>query len=266
MHCLGIVADAWVRVKEARLRRRGWSLPLLPLLLVVSACGGGGERGRPASDPELTVYAAASLAEVFPKIDSRARFSFAGSDELAAQIREGAPADVYAAASATDPRELEDAGVVEEPVAFASNRLVLIVPSRNLAGIEHVEDVRRRGTKLVLAAEGVPAGDYARTVLETLELSDALENVVSNEADVKGVLGKVALGEADAGFVYATDAAAAGDEVRVVELPAGAQPPIEYQIAVVAASERKAAAEAFIRKLLGAEGRKTLAAAGFVPP
>ena len=179
-----------------------------------------------ASGGPLDVYAAASLAEVFPQIDPDARFSFAGSDELATQIREGAPADVYAAASSKYPQELFDEGLVEEPVTFASNRLVLIVPRGNPAG----DRERRRtccepGTRLVVAAEGVPVGDYTRTVLETLGLSAALDNVVSNEDDVKGVAGKVALGEADAGFVYATDVMPVREAVRVIELPEGSQPP-----------------------------------------
>jgi len=237
--------------------------------VILAACGGGGDREDQASagsDRPLTVYAAASLTEVFPQIDPNARFNFAGSDELATQIREGAPADVYAAANAKYPRQLYDEGVVEKPVVFASNRLILIVPKGNPAAIERVQDLRKPGTKLVVAAEGVPVGDYTREVLRTLELSDALENVVSNEDDVKGVAGKVALGEADAGFVYATDATPVRDKVRVIELPAGSQPPIEYELAVVAASENKQAADAFVKRVLGARGRDALAAAGFVVP
>ena len=151
-------------------------------------------------------------------------------------------------------------------MTFASNRLVLVVPRGNPAAIESVEDVLRPGTRLVIAAEGVPAGDYTRTVLETLGLSAALENVVSNEDDVKGVAGKVALGEADAGFVYATDVAPVEGQVRVFELPEGSQPPIEYQVAVVASTDDKDAARAFIERLRSDEGRSTLEAAGFVVP
>ena len=200
----------------------------------MGGCGGDHEEDKP-----LDVYAAASLAEVFPQIDPDARFSFAGSDELATQIREGAPADVYAAATSKYPQELFEAGLVEEPVTFASNRLVLIVPRGNPAAIESVEDILQRGTRLVVAAEGVPVGDYTRAFLETLGLSAALDNVVSNEDDVKGVAGKVALGEADAGFVYATDVTPVADRVLAIELPDDAQPPIEYQVAVVAESADK---------------------------
>jgi molybdate transport system substrate-binding protein len=230
------------------------------LLGLLTGCGGG------ESDEPLGVYAAASLAEVLPRIDPDARFSFAGSDELATQIREGAPADVYASASSKYPQELHEEGLVEEPVTFASNRLVLIVPRDNPKAIESAEDVLARGTRLVIAAEGVPVGDYTRDALETLGLSAALGNVVSNEDDVKGVASKVAVGEADAGFVYATDATPLGDDVLVFELPDRAQPQIEYQIAVVAASDRKDAARAFVGRVRGDAGREALAAAGFVVP
>ena len=230
------------------------------VLGLTAACGGSD------GDAPVDVYAAASLAEVLPQIDPNARFSFAGSDELAAQIREGATADVYAAASSKYPQALFEEGLVEEPVTFASNRLVLIVPRGNPAAIESVEDVAERGTRLVVAAEGVPVGDYTRTVLETLGLSAALGNVVSNEDDVKGVAGKVALGEADAGFVYATDVTPVEDRVLAFELPDDAQPPIEYQVAVVAESTDKDAAIAFIEQLRSDEGREALENAGFVVP
>lgn len=232
--------------------------------VLAAGCGGddpagaGGER-RP------TVFAAASLAQVLPALDPDARYSFAGSNELATQIREGAPADVYAAANAKYPGQLFAEGLVEQPVTFASNRLVLVVRAGAAHGMEAVEDVTRPGTKLVIAAAGVPAGDYTRELLDALHLRDALANVVSNEDDVKGVVAKVALGEADAGFVYATDAAAA-DGVTTVELPSDVQPPIEYQVAVVARSRNREAAEAFVRRLLGPAGRSALEAAGFRVP
>jgi molybdate transport system substrate-binding protein len=233
----------------------------IALLGLASGCGGSDTASGP-----LDVYAAASLAEAFPEIDADARFSFAGSDELATQIREGAPADVYAAASSKYPQELYEEGLVDEPVTFAANRLVLVVPRANPGAIESVEDVLQAGTKLVVAAEGVPVGDYTRSVLETLGLSDALENVVSNEDDVKGVAGKVALGEADAGFVYATDVTPVADRVRAIELPDDAQPPIEYQLAVVAGSDDRGAAEAFVERVRSKQGRNALTAAGFVVP
>ena len=244
--------------------RRGYLV--LASLLALTGCGGDDDTqaGERAEAP--TVYAASSLTEVFAAIDPAPRYNFAGSDELATQIREGAPADVYAAASSRYPQELFDEGLVEDPVTFASNRLVLIVPSDNPAGIVEVADVAELGTKLVVAAEGVPVGDYTRQVLDDLGLAAALDNVVSNEDDVKGVLGKITLGEGDAGFVYATDAAVAGDDVTVIELPKASQPPIEYQIAVVAGSGKREAAEAFVERVLGDEGRRQLEAAGFIVP
>ncbi|HYI74152.1 MAG TPA: molybdate ABC transporter substrate-binding protein [Gaiellaceae bacterium] len=233
---------------------------MLAILCLASGCG-----GDEASEP-LAVYAAASLAEVFPAIDDTPSYSFAGSGELATQIREGAPADVYAAASSKYPQELFDEGIVDEPLTFASNRLVLIVPRESSAAIESAEDLLQPGTRLVVAAEGVPVGDYTRAALEALGLSAALENVVSSEDDVKGVVAKVALGEADAGFVYATDVTAVADDVRSFELPDVAQPEVEYQIAVVVDSDDPDGAGAFVQRLLGPDGREALERAGFVVP
>jgi molybdate transport system substrate-binding protein len=235
---------------------------LIPLVLAaaatLAACGG--------DDGSLTVFAAASLREVLPRIDAHARYSFAGSDELAIQIREGAPADVYAAASPRDPDELAGEGLVERPVVFATNRLVLVVPGDNAAGIGAVADLGEEGVRLVIAAPGVPAGNYTRQVLETLGREDVLARVVSEEADVKGVVSKVALGEADAGFVYATDVAPIEDDVDVIELPEEAQPEVEYSVAVVRGSDREREARAFVERLLGEAGREVLREAGFGTP
>ena len=237
-----------------------YCIGIVAVLLGLVGCGGG------TGDETIDVYAAASLAEVLPALDADARFSFAGSDELTTQIREGAPADVFAAASSKYPQELYGEQLVEVPVTFASNRLVLIAPRANPAGIESVEDLLAGGTRLVLAAEGVPVGDYAREALAELGLEGALANVVSNEDDVKGVAGKVALGEADAGIVYATDAAPLGDDVLVFEIPDSAQPLIEYQVAVVADSDSPDSARAFVERLLSDDGRAALEGAGFVLP
>jgi molybdate transport system substrate-binding protein len=227
-------------------------------LLVLALAGCGGE------DAELTVYAAASLTEAFQQLDTDARFNFAGSDELATQIREGAPADVYAAASPRYPDELRDEGLVGEPQIFATNRLVLVVPADNPAEIESVDDLN--GVRLVVGAEGVPVGDYTRTVLENLGESDVLDSVVSNEDDVKGVVGKVTSGEADAGFVYVTDYNAAEEDLQAIELPEAAQAIVEYPIAVVSDSGNREAAEAFVELVLSDEGQQALAEAGFGEP
>lgn len=234
------------------------ALAAIALAVVLVACGGG--------DKELTVYAAASLTEVFQELDVEARFNFAGSDELATQIREGAPADVYAAASPRYPDEFFAEGLVEEPEIFATNRLVLIVPSDNPADIDSVDDLGEEGTKLVVGAEGVPVGDYARAALENIGAAGVLDNVVSNEEDVKGVVGKVAAGEADAGFVYVTDYNAAKDELEAIELPEEAQAVVQYPIAVVVDTPNQEAAEAFVQLVLGEEGRQALADAGFGLP
>ena len=231
---------------------------VLAAAAALAACGG--------DDGTLTVFAAASLREVFPRIDAHARYSFAGSDELAIQIREGAPADVYAAASPRHPAELAAEGLVEPPVVFATNRLVLVVPEDNPAGITSVGDLARDGVRLVIAAPGVPAGDYTRQVLETLGREDVLDRVVSEEADVKGVVSKIALGEADVGFVYATDVAPVEDDVAVIELPDEAQPEVEYSVAVVTGSEREPEARAFVERLLGEGSREALREAGFGTP
>src|SRR5581483_3222426 len=136
--------------------------------------------------------------------------------------------------------------LVEKPVTFASNRLVLIVPKSNPAGVSSVYDLGRKSVRLVVAAPAVPVGSYTRTVLRKLGLSAVLTKVVSQESDVKGVVGKVALGQADAGFVYVTDVKPVAGDVTAIRLPAWAQPRVRYEIAVVSSSPRKAAARAWI--------------------
>jgi molybdate transport system substrate-binding protein len=213
-----------------------------------------------------TVFAAASLTEVFEKLAPDASFNFAGSDELALQIEEGAPADVYAAASPKYPNELFHAGLVKQPRIFATNELVLIVPVDNPAGIASVADLDEPDVKLVVGAEGVPVGDYTRAVLENLREDDVLASVVSNEDDVKAVVGKVAQGEADAGFVYVTDVGPVEDQVRAIELPADAQAQVEHPIAIVRDGPNAEAAQAFVDLVLSERGREALRAAGFGVP
>jgi molybdate transport system substrate-binding protein len=241
---------------------RRWALLLAVFVLV--GCGGGG------GDEPLTVFAAASLTEVFTGLSPETRFNFAGSDALATQLREGARADVYAAASPRYPEELHAEGVVEQPRAFATNRLVLIVPDGNPARLDSVRDVAcgpagQPRVKLVVGAAGVPIGDYTREALASLwrPLSRC---VVSEEEDAKGVVGKVTLGEADGGFVYATDARAAGDDVQVIELPDELQADVRYLVAVVAESDQADEARAFVDLLAGDRGRRLLRQAGFGVP
>jgi molybdate transport system substrate-binding protein len=237
---------------------------LAVLVLLASGCGGDGGGG--GGNEQLTVYAAASLTEVFQTLDPNARYNFAGSDELATQLREGADADVYAAASPKYPDQLSEEELVEKPGVFATNRLVIVVPSDNPAGITSLADLQKAGVKLVIGAEGVPIGDYTREVLEKAHRPRVLANVVSEEEDVKGVVGKVRLGEADAGFVYATDAKAAGDDVRAIELPDAIQATVRYPVAVVASSEHEAEAREFVELLRGERGQRLLREAGFGPP
>jgi molybdate transport system substrate-binding protein len=218
----------------------------------------------PAERP--TVFAAASLSDVFPRIDASAAYSFAGSDQLAYQIEQGAPADVFAAASPKYPQRLYRQGLVEKPVTFATNKLILLLPKANPARIRSVFDLRRRGIKLVVGERGVPIGDFTRTVLRNLGLAGVLRNVVSEEADVKAIVGKVVLGQADAGFVYATDAKPVSAKVAVVALPARAQPRVLFQIALVARTRKHAAARAFVARVLSKAGRARLTAAGFGLP
>jgi molybdate transport system substrate-binding protein len=213
----------------------------------------------------ITVYAASSLTDVFPQIDKGPRYSFGSSSSLAAQITQGAPADVFASANTTIPDGLYKKGLVEKPVVFTRNRLVVVVPTANPAGIHSVYDLKRPGVKLVVAAPSVPVGSYTRQVLKQMGLTSVLANVVSEEPDVRGVLSKVALGEADAGFVYSTDAKTVPGKVLVIKVPAWAQPKISYAIAVVSASGNKAAARRFVQEVLSKAGQKTLVAAGFLP-
>jgi molybdate transport system substrate-binding protein len=213
----------------------------------------------------LTIFAAASLTNVFPQIAPKQHYSFAGSNALAAQIQQGAPADVFASANTSIPFHLYDHGLVEKPLIFTRNELIVIVPRSNPAGIHSVADLAKPGVKLVVAAPGVPVGDYTRTVLHTMKLDSVLQNVVSNETDVREVLAKVALGEADAGFVYLTDARTVRGKVATIGIRWSAQPRVSYAVAVVRASKHKAAARVFVRTLLGKAAQKKLRAAGFLP-
>jgi molybdate transport system substrate-binding protein len=237
---------------------RGAAIALSALLL--ASCGGSGSGGR------LTVFAASSLTGVLQPLATDARFNFAGSDELATQLREGARADVYAAATTRYPRQLFEEGTVARPRVFATNRLVLVVPADNPAHVDSVRDLRRPGVKLVVAQRGVPAGDYTRSVLAERGELRVLDRVVSEEHDVKGVVGKIALGEADAGFGYATDARAAGSDVRAIDLPGAAAASVRYAVAVVHDAEHAEEAQKFVERLLGAPGRAALRRAGFGLP
>jgi molybdate transport system substrate-binding protein len=233
-------------------------------LLAIGGANATTNTDASASVSGITVYAAASLTDVFPRIDRGPRYSFGSSSTLAAQIEQGAPADVFAAANTAIPDRLFAKGLVQKPVVFTRNRLVLVVPSSNPARVRTVGDLTRPGVKLVIAAAAVPVGDYTLQVLKRLRLSSALANVVSRESDVRGVLSKVVLGEADAGFVYSTDAKTVARKVKVITIPARAQPNITYAMAVVSASRHKATAARFITEVLSRDAQDKLLAAGFL--
>ena len=237
-------------------------LALLALVagLVLAPAGGTAPSAR------ITVYAASSLTEVFPRIDRQPSYSFAGSNQFAFQIRQGAPADVFASAAPSYAQALFRDGFVERPRRFASNALVLAVPRSNPAGLRSVFDLRDRSVRLVVAGAAVPVGEYTRRVLQRLGLAKVLEKAVSEEPDVKSIVGKLALGEADAGFVYATDVRAASGRLRAIALPKRAQAAVRYEVAVVRESSRPALAWRFVADLLGADGRRELARAGFGLP
>jgi molybdate transport system substrate-binding protein len=242
--------------------------------------GAGGGVGVTAAAPEreLTVLAASSLTEAFTSIGRQfeathpgdaVRFSFGPSDGLAAQIEAGAPADVFASASETwmDSVARSAPGVVDR-ADFARNQLVIIVPTDDPARIESLADLGNGGVKLVLAAEGVPAGDYAREALKAAGVGAAAgANVVSNEQDDKAVVQKVLLGEADAGIVYRTDLTAdVASQVRAISIPNDENIVATYAIAAVASRPSVVTAATFIDYVAGPAGQRTLRAFHFLPP
>jgi molybdate transport system substrate-binding protein len=237
--------------------KRLLAVALVALGLPASTSAGGG----------ITVFAAASLTQVFPQIDKAAQYSFGGSDQLALQLQQGAPADVYAAASPKYPELLYRSGLLRKPVVFATNKLVVIVPRSNPARISSVYDLRRSGVRVVIGDKSVPIGSYTRQILDSLGITnDVLANVVSEETDVRGIVAKVALGEADAGFVYVTDAKTAASHLKNIPLPAWSQPPVRYEIALVKGTTHAKAARAFVKRVLSKRGRLLLNRAGFCLP
>jgi len=240
----------------------------------------------PGSAPEsrtLNVFAAASLTDAFTEIgrDFEAAnpgvtvsFNFAGSQALRTQIEEGAPADVFASANQTEMDNLIQGSFIaaNAPQVFLNNRLVLILPAENPAGLAKLEDLANPGIKLVLAAEEVPVGKYARQSLATMsgtfgsDFKDkVLANVVSNEDNVKQVVAKVQLGEVDAGIVYTSDAVAA-PELKTLEIPAELNVISEYPIAKLTQFANADVADAFINFVLSDGGQTILQTWGFASP
>ena len=225
----------------------------------------------PASDRAATarpvVLAAASLTEVLPRIEPEASYSFGSSNSLAEQIRRGAPFDVYLSASPIYTQALNREGLARKPVAFATNSLVVIVPRSNPAKIKTIFDLAKRPKlRLVVAGPKVPIGLYTREVLKRLGLLKILKKTVSLEPDVKGIVGKVALGQADAGFVYRTDVAPVASRARAIPIPAKAQPTVVYELAIAAEPKDVEAAQDFVIAVLGPDGRRALRASLFGLP
>ncbi len=248
---------------------------LATIALTLVACGGEGESeaGGAPSEPaeEITVSAAASLTTAFEAYGERTpvteRFSFAGSDALAAQIRQGATPDVYAAANTELPQALFEEGEVGEPTVFVTNTLVIAVPTDSQ--IASIDDLTGSDVDLVIGTADVPFGSYTRTVLDRLpagERDAILANVRSEEPDVNSAVGKLTQGAGDASFTYSSDVAAASGRLRAIELPAELQPDVAYAVAVVEGAEKPEAAQAFIDGLVSGEGAQVLQEAGFRPP
>jgi molybdate transport system substrate-binding protein len=237
-------------------------------LLGCSAAARGG-----GADRTLTVFAAASLKASFTRLAGefelrnpgvKVRLSFAGSSELAAQITQGAPADVFASADTTNMAKLSDASLTEGAVQdFATNVLTIAVPASNPAAVSAFGDLARPGVKVVICASQVPCGAAARAVEKA---AGAALKPVSEESSVADVLGKVISGEADAGLVYVTDVKAAGDKVRGIPFAEAGQAVNTYPIAALRGGRNKELAAAFMATVAGPDGAKIFSDAGFGAP
>ncbi len=232
---------------------------------------GCGDNDDDDGSDQLVVSAASSLEPAFTDYADTtgvdAKQSFAGSDELAAQIRQGVKPDVYAAANTTLPDELYGEGLLEKPVVFATNSLVLAVPDGS--DISSIEDLTAPGTTIAIGDPEVPVGSYTREVLGRLppEQSDAiLDNVRSQEPDVSSIVGKLTQGAVDAGFVYVTDVMSTDGALQAIELPSALQPDVAYGAAVVVGANNPDGAREFIDGLTDGDGALALQEAGFKPP
>ena len=266
-------------------RRFAPCILLLAFILALPLAGCGDVAGSGAGQPvKLTVFAAASLQGAFSDIGKayeqahsnvRVTFNFAGSDALAAQILQGAPADLFASANTKQMDVVVKGGAIAgaDVKTFAHNRLILIYPAANPAHIATLQDIARPGVKVDLAAASVPVGQYALDFLGKASADPAfgasykasvLKNVVSYETDVKSVLTKVALGEADAGIVYTTDAATEAGKLGTVAIPDALNSIATYPIGVVTNSKQATAARGLLDYIVSAQGQATLAHYGFL--
>jgi molybdate transport system substrate-binding protein len=241
------------------------ALTAAAVALLVAGCGSG--------KPTLKVSAAASLkgaltvyASEFTEV--KTAFSFAGSDQLAAQIEQGAKVDVYAAANTKLPEQLYSKGLIEKPVVFATNTLVVAVPAHS-SKIASLDDLAKPGVKIVAGAPSVPVGSYTQKVLAGLPAGEGhaiTGNIVSSEPDVAGVVGKVAEGAADAGFVYVTDVNATFGKLKAIRIPASLNPTAAYAAAVVKGTKHEKEAQDFLAALVHGSGQQELRSAGFGAP
>ena len=235
----------------------------MALALFAAGCSGG-----PDTQP-LRVLAAASLTDALNDVAAAfteaegidVELQFAGSQTLVTQLAEGIAGDVLATADEVSMASAAEQGLVGAPTIFAGNRIVLIVPAANEAGIEAPVDIERPGVRLVLGAEEVPIGRYAREAFDELGLTDFEANVVSEEEDVKGVVGKVVSGEADGGVVYATDAVDG-----VLSIPLDVDVVARYPVAVTESADHPDEAASFVEFLTSARGQELFADAGFIAP
>ena len=254
-------------------------------LITLSSCSGGSESASSSSSTassaaatasatpvELNVFAAASLNKAFPEIadtvlkesdpNIKVTFNFQGSSTLVDQMKEGAPADVFASADQKNMTKASDAKLVDAPKPFASNVLTLIVPKGNPGKITGL-DASLDGKKLVVCAQGVPCGNATKQLAEKLGVT---LNPVSEEQKVTDVRAKVESGEADAGLVYATDAKAAGDKVKTIEVARANEVVNSYPIALTVSTQNKEAAQKFIDAVLSDKGQAVLKKYGFSGP
>jgi molybdate transport system substrate-binding protein len=244
-------------------------LALVLTLAVFAGCGSDDEEPA-AENPRLVVSAAASLSDALTACSkefegAEVALSFGGSDELAAQIRQGVEPDVYAAANTRLPEELNQEGLLGTPIEFATNELVIAVGGDGTA-VEKVEDMGEPGIDLVIGAESVPVGAYTREVLSRLPKAleeRILANVRSEEPDVKGVVGKLTQGAADAGFVYLTDVT---EGVTGVELPPELRPTVAYGAGVVEGARQPELAQRYLDGLTEGPCADALREEGFGAP
>jgi molybdate transport system substrate-binding protein len=260
-------------------RRRTLVAALLALLAPLAARAAP-QSAPPAREKELVVYAAASLRDAFAAVgeefkrshpDVQLSFNFAGSQELRTQIEHGAPADVFASADLRHMDELRRAGRVAAPVLFARNEPVVVVAKEQASRIRSLADLPAAG-RIVIGVPEVPIGRYTLQILDRAAARLGADfrarveaRVVSRELNVKQVLAKVSLGEADAGIVYRTDAASAGDRVGVVAIPQDVNIVAEYPLAALSGAAHPALAEAWVRLVLSPAGQAVLRRSGFVP-